>query len=243
VITQDDGADAPGASNAEINRELAIIKRTYRLARQAGKLLHVPHIPMLAKNNVRQGFFERDAFEATRAALPEALRGVITFAYLTGWRVQSEILPLQWAQVDRAAQTLRLEPGQTKNAEGRTLPYGLLPELAELIDAQWQAGERLKQADMIKTAAGLSRVDQAPRFARRRRHRTPAASLRRARTALRTVRASLVHHRTTTGIPPRRIWTNFAISPMSLYSSACQPVRLEQPPVPPACSPRCASRS
>jgi hypothetical protein len=30
---------------------------------------------MLAENNVRQGFFERDAFEATRAALPEALRG------------------------------------------------------------------------------------------------------------------------------------------------------------------------
>ena len=44
-----------GASNAEINRELAIVKRSYRLAIQAGKLLHSPYVPMLAERNVRQG--------------------------------------------------------------------------------------------------------------------------------------------------------------------------------------------
>jgi hypothetical protein len=48
-----------------------------------------------------------------------------------GWRVQSEILPLQWSQVDQRSQTLPLEPGQTRNAEGRSLPYALLPELAD----------------------------------------------------------------------------------------------------------------
>ncbi|MGB7489102.1 MAG: site-specific integrase, partial [Thermoanaerobaculia bacterium] len=32
-----------GAANASINRELAILKRSYRLAVQAGKLLHRPH--------------------------------------------------------------------------------------------------------------------------------------------------------------------------------------------------------
>jgi hypothetical protein len=51
-----------------------------------------------------------------------------------GWRVQSEILPLQWSQVDRRSQTLPLEPGQTRNAEGRSLPYALLPELADSIE-------------------------------------------------------------------------------------------------------------
>ena len=61
-----------GASNAEINRELAIVKRAYRLALQAGKLLHAPHIPMLREDNVRQGFFERQEFDDVRAALPEA---------------------------------------------------------------------------------------------------------------------------------------------------------------------------
>jgi hypothetical protein len=37
----------PGASNAEINRELGILKRAFRLAMQAGKLMVRPHIPML----------------------------------------------------------------------------------------------------------------------------------------------------------------------------------------------------
>ena len=57
----------PGASNAEINRELAALKRMYTLAMQAGKLLHRPHIPMLDERNVRQGFFEREQFEAVRS--------------------------------------------------------------------------------------------------------------------------------------------------------------------------------
>ncbi len=139
-----------GASNAEINRELAIVKRAFRLAIQAGKLLHRPHIPMLEERNVRQGFFERQEFELVREKLPAELRGVITFAYLTGWRVPSEVLPIQWAQVDRVkAKTVRLEPGQTKNADGRTLPYELLPELAKVIETQWKDHERLKKAGTI----------------------------------------------------------------------------------------------
>lgn len=137
------------ASNAEINRELAIVKRAFRLALQGAKLLHAPHIPMLREANVRTGFFERDQFEDVRAELPEALRGVVTFAYLSGWRVPSEVLPLQWAQVDRKARVIRLEPGQTKNTEGRTLSYDLLPELAKVIDQQWRDHQRLVKAGRL----------------------------------------------------------------------------------------------
>ena len=43
-----------GASRAEVNRELAILKRMFTLALQAGKLLHRPHIPML-KESQRHG--------------------------------------------------------------------------------------------------------------------------------------------------------------------------------------------
>jgi hypothetical protein len=132
-----------GATNATINRELAILKRAYRLAAQAGMVLNRPHIPMLDEDNVRGGFFERDAFEDVRDGLPEHLRGVVTLAYHTGWRVQSEILPLTWGQVDRKAKTVRLEPGSTKNRKGRTLPYGLLPELEEVIERQWAEHQRL----------------------------------------------------------------------------------------------------
>jgi integrase len=138
-----------GAANATINRELEIVRRAFRLAEQAGTVLRRPHVPMLREDNARQGFFERSEFEAVRDELPPALRGVATFAYLTGWRAASEILPLEWKQVDRAAQVVRLEPGTTKNTEGRTLPYGALPELVDLIEAAWAEHRRLAASGVI----------------------------------------------------------------------------------------------
>jgi hypothetical protein len=47
-----------GASPAEINRELTILKRMFTLAIQGGTLLHRPHIPFLEERNTRRGFFE-----------------------------------------------------------------------------------------------------------------------------------------------------------------------------------------
>lgn len=137
---------AANASNAEINRELAILKRAFRLAMQAGKLLYRPHIPMLEEHNVRTGFFERDEFEAVRSRLREYLRPVVTFAYLTGWRVPSEVLPLQWRQVDLKAGIVRLDPGATKNDEGRTFPFGqVLPTLRDVLEHQRALTEQLER--------------------------------------------------------------------------------------------------
>jgi len=138
-----------GASAASVNHELATVKRAFRLALRAGELVSMPYIPMLKLHNVRTGFFERSEFDLVRGALPTSLRGVVTFAYLTGWRVMSEVLPLKWAQVDRRTLTVRLEPGSTKNAEGRTLPYDLLPELAAVMEDQWREHERLQASGTI----------------------------------------------------------------------------------------------
>jgi len=129
------------AANASINRELAALKRMYSLAIQAGKLLHRPHIPMLREDNVRQGFFERPAFESMRAHLPADVQPIATFAYLTGWRVQSEVLPLAWGQVDRMAGIVRLEANTTKNGEGRVFDYSGLPDLVDLFTDLWAAHE------------------------------------------------------------------------------------------------------
>jgi integrase len=74
----------------------------------------------LKENNVRKGFFEHGDFLALREALPEYLAGFITFAYRVGWRI-SEITNFTWAQVDRENGIVRLEPGETKNEEGRTV--------------------------------------------------------------------------------------------------------------------------
>ena len=58
------------------------------------------------------------------------IRALLTFAYLTGWRTLSEILTLQWHQIDFSAGIVRLEPGTTKNDEARVFPFSVLPELA-----------------------------------------------------------------------------------------------------------------
>lgn len=71
-----------GASNTAINRELAALKRAFSLALEAGKILFKPHIPMLAENNVRKGFFEQDQFEALLKQLPEHVKPVVRFAYV-----------------------------------------------------------------------------------------------------------------------------------------------------------------
>lgn len=60
----------------------------------------------------------------------------MTFAYCTGWRTPSEVLPLTWAQVDFAAGVVRLEPGTTKNREGRTFPFAVLPQLEAVLRTQ-----------------------------------------------------------------------------------------------------------
>jgi len=133
-------------SNAEINREIAIVRRAFRLAVRAGKLLHRPDFANLQERNVRIGFFEREEFEAVRDRLPNHLKPVATFAYLTGWRIYSEILSLEWRQVDLQAGTVRLDPGATKNSEGRSFPFGdVLPELRDVLEAQWRATKRLEQ--------------------------------------------------------------------------------------------------
>ena len=71
-----------------------------------------------------------------------------TFGYHTGWR-RGEILNLQWRQVDRRAGEVRLDPGTTKNKQGRVFPYGEFPTLHTLIEAQWQAHEQLKAKDIL----------------------------------------------------------------------------------------------
>jgi integrase len=109
------------ASNAQINRELAVLKRMFVLAIKGKRIVATPHIPMLVEDNTRTGFFEREQFDSVRAHLPAEVRGVVTLAYYSGWRIGSEVLPLTWAQVDRTAGVVRLEPGTTKNRRGDTV--------------------------------------------------------------------------------------------------------------------------
>jgi integrase len=97
---------------------------------------------MLREDNVRTGFFEADAFLKVLEQLPQYLRPVATFAYVTGWR-KEEVLCLTWAQIDLEQGTARLEPGTTKNREGRLI-Y-LTPELLSLLQENRAATSTLER--------------------------------------------------------------------------------------------------
>jgi len=58
---------------------------------------------------------------------------------VTGWRVKSELLTRQWAHVDLKNGWLRLEPGETKNGEGRMFP--LTPKLRTILERQRERTE------------------------------------------------------------------------------------------------------
>jgi integrase len=134
---------AEGAANATVNRELAALKRAFRLGSRAGKVSSVPYIEMLEEDNARQGFFERDQFEAVLGGLPEHLRAMLEVGYVTGWRVESELTTRQWPHVDFDAGWLRLEPGEGKTKEGRMFP--LTAELRAVLEQQREHVRTLEQ--------------------------------------------------------------------------------------------------
>lgn len=76
------------------------------------------------------------------------MRPVVTFAYVTGRRINSEVLPIQWRQVDLRVGEVRLDPGTTKNREGRL--FYLTPELHQLLKEQRAAADEIqRQKKMI----------------------------------------------------------------------------------------------
>jgi len=131
------------AANATINRELAALKLMLRLGERAGKVVNHPYIGMLEENNRRKGFVEDDQFVAFQAHLPPHLKAPMEVGFITGWRVKSEILTRQKSHLDLKAGWLRLEPGETKNGEGRMFP--LLPRLRTVLEAQAARTEAIEK--------------------------------------------------------------------------------------------------
>ena len=148
-----------GAANGTINREFGVLGRMLRLAYENGKLHRLPIIRQRKEADPRSGFFERDQYGAVRRRLPDDLKVVVTIAYTFGWRIKSEVLTLGLGQVDLAAGTIRLEPGQTKNDDGRMV-Y-LTPELTVMLR------RRLRRAADRRIAAGRRRETPIPTHHRR----------------------------------------------------------------------------
>ena len=145
-----------GAANGTINRELAVIKRVFKLARIQGKLTHAPHISMLCeKNAIRKGFFRTDLFIAVKGKLaamkdrfPRVLSALATFYFFTGWRLSEAvgidrrgIVGLMWKEIDFAAGMITLL--DSKNSDGREFP--IIPELLEMLQEMREYTDRVQR--------------------------------------------------------------------------------------------------
>jgi integrase len=129
-----------GKAKATINRELACLKRAYRLAESSRPPLIrancVPSIELYREDNVRHVLLDYADYVALLAHLAAPIDDAVAFAYLTGWR-RAEVLGLTWLEVDRAHGLITPPPAQSKNGDPRELP--LSPALSALIEKRWQA--------------------------------------------------------------------------------------------------------
>ncbi|GBD33631.1 hypothetical protein HRbin33_02626 [bacterium HR33] len=130
---------------ATVAYELAVLKRAFSVATERGYLATRPVFPKLRVENARDEFIEDDEFYRIREALPDYPQGMVTFAWWTGWRVRSEVLPLRWSEVDFQTGTVRLRVGTTKNKEGRVFPFAALPELRETLERQRAYTDRVER--------------------------------------------------------------------------------------------------
>jgi integrase len=109
------------AANATINREMAVLRKMFRLGYYATprKVAHLPKFPHLREDNARTGFIEPQDYKSLAAAAPDlAIRAMLEIYYTYGWR-KSELIRMRVNQIDLKARVIRLEPGTTKNREGR----------------------------------------------------------------------------------------------------------------------------
>jgi hypothetical protein len=86
-----------GASASTVNRELAALRRMFKLHKLVRR--HVPEIRLADESgNVREGFLEPADFGAFLSHLPPAVADAALFAYLSLWR-RENVLGLQWTHV------------------------------------------------------------------------------------------------------------------------------------------------
>ena len=125
-----------GRAPETINREMAVLRVAFKVGYEHDFVARMPVIKRLPELSVRNEFFTRAEIDSLLPRLPESMRDVVLFGYLTGWR-KGEIVELRWNNVDRGGAVIRLEPGQNKARDVRVL--AVHGELAAVIERRWRA--------------------------------------------------------------------------------------------------------
>jgi integrase len=121
------------AKNATINREMAFLRRAFKMGYEARPRLvaDVPAFPAKLPESARTGFIEDTAFKKLLAALKEpGLHAMVLTAYRLGFRM-SELKNLLVLQV--AGGWIVLFAGATKNSRARKVP--MPSEVREVVEA------------------------------------------------------------------------------------------------------------
>jgi len=132
-----------GAAPASVNRELAALRAAYPLGLDNDVITAMPRIKLLPENNVRKAFAEARHVEAICKRLNPDVGDAVRFAFSTGWR-RTEVFTLTWPQVDWNGGFVRLEPGTTKNLEGRAFP--ITPSLRAILERRQEFTRRCERA-------------------------------------------------------------------------------------------------
>jgi len=110
-----------GAAGPTINRNLAYLRRMFKLAQQQGMVSYVPYFPMQRESEPREGFVERPDVECFCGEIRLSSHPALTFCYETGCRTgaMSKII---WPWVHLEAREVNLPPGIVKNRKPLILP-------------------------------------------------------------------------------------------------------------------------
>jgi site-specific recombinase XerD len=126
-----------GASPRTINYELSLMRHAFNLAIKEWEWLKENPVSKVSKekvNNIKERWLTFEEEEKLLLASPKWLQELIVFSLETGLR-QSELLNLQWSQIDLSRQTMTLL--EQKNRAKDTLPLnkramGVLKEKAKI---------------------------------------------------------------------------------------------------------------
>src|SRR6266478_4390781 len=118
-----------------VNRNLAMVRRMFKLAEREGKVSNVLYFPMQKESEPREGFLERPKVEKLRAEMPEPLRATLTFCYETGCRAGA-MAKVVWPWVNLAEQEISLPPGIVKNRKPLIVP--LSDELTAMLKKKFR---------------------------------------------------------------------------------------------------------
>ena len=125
-----------GVAGPTVNRNLAMLRRMFKLAEREGKVSNVPYFPMQKESEPREGFLERPKFEKLRAEeMPEPLRPTLTFCYETGCRTGA-MAKVVWPWVNLAEQEISLPSGIVKNRKRLIVP--LSDELTAMLKKKFR---------------------------------------------------------------------------------------------------------